>query len=268
VCQPDLAVWVLIGTGIALLGTLEPFSLACRGRSAVRSPNLSIQTAILPIMCPSRGSTALARLTVVHAEQTETQPGPPAPPAVEPGERRTGPAERPQLEETQGAEATEEAHEEGWFPAMARLVNAVILFGTLFYFLRAPVANYLSDRQKHVRRDLVTATDMRKDAAEQLEELDRKMRALPGEIEALKTQGAGEIAQEQARITRVAEAERQRLLEQTRREIDLQLRIAHRELIEHAADLAVGIAAERIKKHITDEDQARLVDRYVEQLKK
>jgi F-type H+-transporting ATPase subunit b len=92
------------------------------------------------------------------------------------------------------------------------------------------------------------------------------MRALPAEIEALTAQGAQEIAQEEARITQTAEVERQRLLEQTRREIDLQLRIAQRELVAHAADLAVGVATERIKKNITDEDQARLVDRYVEGL--
>ena len=202
----------------------------------------------------------LALPTVVRAEQAGTQPALPTPPAAERGEVK--------LEEAQGAEPAEDAHEEGLFPTIARLVNAAILFGTLFYFLRTPIANYLTDRQKHVRRDLVTATDMRKDAAEQLEELDRKMRALPGEIEALKTQGAEEIAQEQARITQAAEADRQRLLEQVRREIDLQLRIAHRELVEHAADLAIGIATERIKKNMTDEDQARLVDRYVEQLKR
>lgn len=208
----------------------------------------------------------LARPIVVRAQQPETQPVAPIR-EVELGEVKTGSSEQP-LGEAKGAERTEGEHEEGLFPAIARFVNAAILFGALFYFLRKPIADYLTARQNHVRQDLVTATDMRKDAAEQLEELDCKMRALPGEIEALKTQGAEEIAQEQARITQAAEAERQRLLEQTRREIDLQLRIAHRELIDHAADLAVGVATERIKKQMTDEDQARLVDRYVEQLKK
>ena len=36
----------------------------------------------------------------------------------------------------------------------------------------------------------------------------------------------------------------------------------------HAANLAVGVAAERIKKTITDDDQKRLADRYVQQLKR
>jgi F0F1-type ATP synthase membrane subunit b/b' len=37
--------------------------------------------------------------------------------------------------------------------------------------------------------------------------------------------------------------------------------------VNHAADLAVAVAAERIRKTITDDDQKRLADRYVQQLK-
>ncbi|MFN2428261.1 MAG: hypothetical protein ABR587_17635, partial [Candidatus Binatia bacterium] len=61
--------------------------------------------------------------------------------------------------------------------------------------------------------------------------------------------------------------ERERLLEQTRREIDLQLRLAKRELVEHAANLSVQLATERIRNDITPADQDRLVDRYLDQVK-
>ena len=108
---------------------------------------------------------------------------------------------------------------------------------------------------------------MKQTAAAQIEEIDRKMAALPGELEALRAQGAQEIAAEQARIRAAAAAERDRLLEQARRDIDQQVKIAERELVSHAADLAVGLAGDRIKKTITDDDQKRLADRYVQQLK-
>ena len=61
---------------------------------------------------------------------------------------------------------------------------------------------------------------------------------------------------------------RERLLEQTRREIELQVRLAKKEILEHAADLSVQLATERIKKDVTPEDQSRLVDRYLDQVKK
>jgi F0F1-type ATP synthase membrane subunit b/b' len=89
---------------------------------------------------------------------------------------------------------------------------------------------------------------------------------LPAEIEALKRRGAEDLVAERARIEAQAQIERQRLLEHTRREIEMRLRLAKRELLELAANLAVAVATERIKTTITPADQARLVDRYAAQL--
>ena len=74
-------------------------------------------------------------------------------------------------------------------------------------------------------------------------------------------------APSRSRIAQAAATERERLLDQTRREIDMRLRMARRELTEYAAELAVSVAQERIKRTITPEDQLRLVDRYAAQLK-
>jgi F0F1-type ATP synthase membrane subunit b/b' len=46
----------------------------------------------------------------------------------------------------------------------------------------------------------------------------------------------------------------------------MRLRVAKRELLELAANLAVNVASERIRASITPEDQTRLVDRYAAQL--
>jgi F0F1-type ATP synthase membrane subunit b/b' len=64
-----------------------------------------------------------------------------------------------------------------------------------------------------------------------------------------------------------AAAERERLIAQTHREIESRLRMARRQLTEHAAGLAIRIAEERIKGTITPDDQLRLVDRYAAQLR-
>ena len=49
---------------------------------------------------------------------------------------------------------------------------------------------------------------------------------------------------------------------ETRREIDLQSRLARRALVEHGVELSMTLAKARIEKNITADDQARLVDRY------
>jgi F-type H+-transporting ATPase subunit b len=162
------------------------------------------------------------------------------------------------------AETTE--HEGGLLPVIARLTNFLILVGLLTYFLKAPIRNYLASRSDQIRGDLVQAAEMKRTAEQELAAVEARMKALPAEIEALRARGAEELAAEEARIRADAEAERARLLEQMRREMDLQVRIARRELMEEAAALAVSIARQRIQSRITPDDQMRLIDRYASQL--
>jgi F-type H+-transporting ATPase subunit b len=163
--------------------------------------------------------------------------------------------------------AAEGAHHGGGLVEMAaRLFNFAILAGTLVYFLKSPIAKHLSDRGTQIRSDLVKAADMRATAAAQLAAIEQKMAALPGELDALRKTGAEEVAVEEARIRTIADTERARLLDQARREIDARLKLAERELLARTADLAVGIAAKRVKATITAEDQARLVDQYLGRL--
>lgn len=199
------------------------------------------------------------------AEQAPAAPSgvaQPEPGHVAPGEAggEAGPAEA-------AAHAEGEVHAETIWGPISRAFNSAVLFGVLYYFLRKPVAAYLSSRDSEIRNDLVTAAELKATATAQLAALEQKLAALPGELEALKARGHEEIAAEEARIEQAAAADRARLLEQTRREIDLQLRIAQRELVEHASNLAVGLATDRIRTNITPDDQATLVDRYMRQVK-
>ena len=150
---------------------------------------------------------------------------------------------------------------------VAKLLNFGILVGILVYFLRTPIASYLSGRSAQIRQDLVTAAEMRRTATAQLEDIQKRLSELPAELAALKGRGEEDVRAEKGRIAETAETERARLLEQTRREIAMRLRIARRELTEHAAQLAVQVAHDRIERTITPEDQLRLVDRYTAQLR-
>lgn len=151
-------------------------------------------------------------------------------------------------------------------PTIARLFNFALLAGTLFYLLRSPLAVYLAGRSTQIRERLVKASDMRTTAAAEQAAIAEKMKSLPAELDALRKAGAEEVAAEETRIRQAAEAERDRLLEVTRRDIGTQLKLAERALMKQAADLAVKVASERVKTTITDADQIRLVDRYLVQV--
>jgi F-type H+-transporting ATPase subunit b len=167
---------------------------------------------------------------------------------------------------TTGSE-TEEPHGQTIVQTIAKIVNFAILGGVLVYFLKTPISTYLVSRSTQIRQDLVTAAELRSTAAAQLTDIDRKLQALPAELEKLRIQGEEDVRAEQARIAQAAAAERERLIAQTHREIEARLRIARRQLTEHAAELAIKVAEERIKRTITPDDQLRLVDRYAAQLR-
>lgn len=169
--------------------------------------------------------------------------------------------------------ATEGEHHDqsigGMIKGMAwPVANFVVFVGVLYYFFNTPLKEYLATRGATIRKDLVDAAELKNTAAAQLASIEAKLQALPGEVNALRSRGAEEIKAEEQRIATAAAADRDRLLEQTRKEIELQVRLAKRQLLEHAADLSVQLATDRIKKEATPEDQARMVDRYLEQVKK
>ena len=147
------------------------------------------------------------------------------------------------------------------------VANFIIFLGVIYYFGNGPLKEYLATRSASIRKDLVEAAELKASAMAQLATVEQKLQALPGELNTLRTRGADEIAAEEKRIAAAAVADRERLLEQTRREIDLQVRLAKKDLIEHAADLSVQLATERIKKETTPADQDRLVDSYLNQVK-
>ena len=160
-----------------------------------------------------------------------------------------------------------EAEHEGWLPVIAKIVNFGVLAGILAYYLKTPIQTHLAARGTQIRQDLVTAADLRATAEAQLADIESKLKALPAELEALRVQGAQDVRDERVRIEQAAATERQRLLDQTRRDIDMRLRIARRQLLELAAQLSVDVAKTRIASTITPEDQLRLVDRYATQLR-
>jgi F-type H+-transporting ATPase subunit b len=195
----------------------------------------------------------------------QTHEKPAAAAAAEPGHAAPAAQEHAAPAGSQHAEAGAEEHGSIW-QTVAKLFNFALLVGILVYYLKTPTAAYLAGRSTEIRQALVTAAETRATASADLAEVERRLKALPAELEALKAQGAEDVIAEKARIAQAAAVERQRLLDHTRREIDLRLRIARRELVDLAADLTVASARSRVTRSITQEDQIRLVDRYTAQL--
>lgn len=154
------------------------------------------------------------------------------------------------------------AADAGWAPTIARIINFAILAAIIVYYGRGPIGEYLRTRSTTIRKGLVDSKALRADAEKQLADVRQRLSLLPGELADMKRRSEEELAAEKVRLTEAAARERQRLIDQTHREIELQYRVARRDLVEHSVELSISIARARIQKDITPGDQARLIDRY------
>jgi len=236
----------------------------------IRSLREAAAAAACLVLLAAGSGVAFAQAAQPAPPPASAAPAPESHAAPEPAAPHAEPAADPAAPHGDSAAESHEggeAHGSPW-GLIGKIVNFAILVGALVYFLRAPIAKYLGDRGVQIRSDLTTAARMTEEARAQVAALDARLQQLPSEIAALRARGQDEIGAEEARIRAEAHADRERILEDTRREIDVQLRLAHRELVTHAADLAVQVARGRIAERITNEDQLRLVDRYLQQVKR
>jgi F-type H+-transporting ATPase subunit b len=175
-------------------------------------------------------------------------------------------APQEQAEEHESGTGEAEAHG-GWGATIAKAVNVTILIGALVYFLKSPIARHLHTRAETIRKDLTEAAALRHQAEQQLGDVRVRLAALPGELETLRRRGEEELAAERVRMAEATRREREHVVERTRREIDLQFRVARRRLLEHTAELSVRVARSRLERDITPDDQARLIERYAAEVR-
>ena len=149
---------------------------------------------------------------------------------------------------------------------LAKLLNIILFIAIAIYFLRRPLSEKLRARREGIRRDLMRAQEERNAALAKLQEVEERLSKLDAEVETVRAQAQREAAEERARIERQTEEDMRKLREQTQREIESASKAARAELRAYAAEQSVRMAEEMIRREMRPEDDARLVDDYVEEL--
>ncbi len=159
-------------------------------------------------------------------------------------------------------------HSGGSLDMIGKVVNFLILFGGLGFILFKPVRTILAGRQAEARRKLEDAQEKVRQAEERLRQARERLSGLDAELKSLQTAAAEEGRAEQERIREVARREADRIKRLTEQDMEAQVRSGLGELKRYAAGLAAERALARIKKRLTPEIQAGLIDRAIEELSK
>ncbi|MFQ6081894.1 MAG: F0F1 ATP synthase subunit B [Candidatus Aminicenantia bacterium] len=155
-----------------------------------------------------------------------------------------------------------------WSDFLGKVINFVVLFGLLIFFLLKPLKNYLEKRTKEIRSTITHAEESRKEAEEKFAQLEKRLSHLQQEIEEIRRKGEKEAQKEREKIIFQGKKEVERIKLLTRKEIDRYLKSGLKELKHYAAELSITLAEKEIKNKLTPQDHKFLIDKYIEKLDK
>jgi F-type H+-transporting ATPase subunit b len=146
---------------------------------------------------------------------------------------------------------------------IGRLFNLALVIAVLVWMARKPLTSFYASRTAGIREQLEEAQAARAEAEARLAEVESRMSRLDEELRHIKETAEREGQDEYRRLISAADADAEKIVARARQEIEGMTRSAQIELKAHAAALAVRLAEERIRRDITDEDRARLFERFV-----
>ena len=168
--------------------------------------------------------------------------------------------------EAERSEATAQQHEEGPLPTVFRWANLIVLVGGLGYLLRKPFQQFFEDRRQQIVSGLERAQQAQTSARKRMDEIEQRLATLSAEVAALRSEAERESQLERQKILGEAKSEIDRTVEQSRQEIERVARSVERTIKESIADSIVDRAANTLRTEMTEDDQKRVVVRFIKQL--
>jgi F-type H+-transporting ATPase subunit b len=146
------------------------------------------------------------------------------------------------------------------------LVCFAITFFVLKRFAFGPVQKIIDERRKRIRQALEEADNARAEARRLLEEHRSMMRTARGDAEQILAEARRIAEAQRERMKDELEADRQRRLEETTKQIEAETRRALEQIRSEVAELALVATGKVTGKVLTDDDHRRLIEDAVGEL--
>jgi len=144
--------------------------------------------------------------------------------------------------------------------------NFAMLAGGLGYLVVKKGGPWFAARSLAIRKGIAEAEEIHAEAEARAADVDRRLAGLGAEIEALRGHARQEQAAEADRIRQQTAADLTRIQQHTTREIEAAGKTARIELKRYAAELAVDLAEQKIRRQMTPGIQSALVENFVRDL--
>jgi F-type H+-transporting ATPase subunit b len=149
-------------------------------------------------------------------------------------------------------------------PGIGLMVWTLVAFGLTLYVLKKlafpRIAAALDKRQRAIEESIDTANRLKEESEELLAEYRKRLREARTQAEEILVRARKAAEVREAEAVKDANAKRDELLEQTKRDIEAETRRAIQEIRNEVADLTI-LATEKVtRKVLTEDDQRKLVE--------
>src|SRR5436305_6280531 len=155
-------------------------------------------------------------------------------------------------------------------PLPGLMIWTLVTFGLTFWALKhwafGPIQKLIDDRRDRIRRSLEEADKARDEARKLLEEHRSLIGQARGQAEEILTEARRVADSQRRRVKDETDADRQRRLEETRRQIEAETQRALAQIRAEVADLTLVATAKVTGKVLDKKDHRRLIDEAVADL--
>ena len=156
---------------------------------------------------------------------------------------------------------------EGFWTGVTALVMFCIVFGLLSTMVWPKIVKGLDERNEKIVGEIAAAEQARKQAKDALDEYEKNLAEARAESQRMIEETRAQQAQLASQLKANADAELAAMREKALAEIDAAKKQALGELYNESVNLASVMAGKILQRQVTVEDQQRLMDESIEEMK-
>lgn len=147
------------------------------------------------------------------------------------------------------------------------IINFLVMVFLLYYFVRKPLANYLTTRADTIREQVETSRKLREEAIAKYEEAKTKLDQLEAELDAMRKHFAeeGEVAKK--RMVEAAERAAAKLDRNADLLVQQELRGARKRVRDELVSLALQKAEGKLRAELNEAAQTKMITAFIDSLK-
>ena len=149
-----------------------------------------------------------------------------------------------------------------------RVMNFAVLAIVLVFILRKPLGQGLKQRTEGIKQELEELEAQREEAQREYAVLEGRLQETEAERELILDDFRAQGEREKAKIIAEAHTMAERIKATAQFTIEQETASAKAELKREITDISAALAEDMLKANINDDDQARLVDEYLERVQR